>query len=161
MAPDRRTFLEAVILVSTGGTALALGLPGASFLLTPVLRDEGRTWVELGEVSELVAPGMPIAVRFQYEGRKGYTVGKRSGLLWVVPDAAATDGLRVLGAVCPHKGCNVAWSAEEELFACPCHRGRFDSTGAVVSGPPKSGLPDVPFEVREGKLVPELAESLA
>ncbi len=159
--PDRRQFLEAVVWIGGGGVALALGLPGAAYLLTPVLREEERTWVDLGEVAALRAANAPLAVRFRYEGWRGYVRGSKPGLLWVVADASAPEGVVALSAVCTHKACNVAWSPEEELFACPCHSGRFDVGGAAVSGPPTAPLERVAVEVRDGHLFAELAESQA
>lgn len=157
--PSRRRFLEATIWISGSGIAIALGLPGARFLATPLLRDRERTWVDLGEAAALRDSGQPVAVRFRFEAWNGYVRGDKPGLLWVVGDPDAADGLSVLSAVCPHKGCNVAWSAEEALFACPCHRGRFDDSGARVSGPPDRALQVVPSEVRDGHLFAELSEA--
>ncbi|MEM7306657.1 MAG: Rieske 2Fe-2S domain-containing protein [Planctomycetota bacterium] len=154
--------MEASIFVTASGFALALGLPGARFLLTPLLREEERSWVDLGEVEALRSAGAPVAVSFRYEAWRGYVRGTKPGILWVVPgDASDETGVRVLSAVCSHKACNVAWSPEEELFACPCHRGRFDRGGAPVSGPPKDPLARVAVRVEDGHLWAELAESMA
>ena len=158
---DRRRFLEASILVTGTGMALALGLPGAGFLLTPLRREEERTWVDLGDVEDLSAAETPVALRFNFEAWRGYVRGKKPGLLWIVPDDAEVTGVRVLSAVCSHKGCNVAWSPQEELFACPCHKGRFDAAGEVVSGPPKSALTRIAVRVEDGHLWAELGESEA
>jgi thiosulfate dehydrogenase (quinone) large subunit len=50
------------------------------------------------------------------------------------------DGsLTAFSAVCTHAGCTVGYQGGE--IVCPCHGGTFDpSSGAVVSGPPPSGL---------------------
>lgn len=64
-----------------------------------------------------------------------------------------SEGPRVFSASCPHLGCNVVWSAAEEMFHCPCHGAVFSSTGDVVSGPVSSPLTKVPFEVKDGKLI--------
>jgi len=159
--PTRRGLLEASILVSGAGFALALGLPGAAYVLTPLLREDERTWVDLGDLGALRGAAAPLAVRFRYEALRGYTRGSKPGILYVVPDASAPEGLRVLSPICSHKGCNVAWSPEEELFACPCHKGRFDRAGAPVSGPPKAPLARVAVRVEDGHLWAELAESAA
>jgi Rieske Fe-S protein len=159
--PTRRCLLEASILASGAGLALALGLPAAAFVLTPLLREDGRTWVDLGEVGALRAAPVPTALRFRYEGLSGYTRGSKPGILYVVPDGAEPEGVRVLSPICTHKGCNVAWSPEEDRFACPCHHGRFDRTGAPVSGPPKSPLTRLAVRVEGGHLWAELVESAA
>ena len=154
--PSRRRVLEASVWISAGGMALALGLPGAAYLASPLLRENERTWIDLGPLKELRAVSGPIAVRFHYQSLSGYVRGRRPGLFWVVPDETAANGVVVLSPICSHKGCNVGWSTEEGLFACPCHQGRFDSGGAVVSGPPDAPLTRVPIEVRDERLFAEL-----
>jgi len=61
-------------------------------------------------------------------------------------------GYVAFGANCTHKRCVVDWHDSEKHFICPCHKGRYDITGAVVSGPPPAALP--PYLVAEegGKL---------
>jgi Rieske Fe-S protein len=159
--PTRRGLLEASIFVTGAGLAVALGLPGAAFLCTPLLREGERTWVDLGALEPLATSPLPVAVRFRYESSSGYTVASRPGLLYVVPDQAAELGVRVLSPICTHKGCNVSWSAEEELFACPCHQGRFDAAGAAVSGPPNAPLARMAVRVDDGHLWAELGEAQA
>ena len=45
---------------------------------------------------------------------------------------------------CPHLGCPVIWAAARGRFECPCHHAAFDArTGAVLFGPPESGLTPV------------------
>lgn len=55
-------------------------------------------------------------------------------------------GLDALSAVCTHAGCTVKWDAAAKQFLCPCHGGRFDLAGKVVSGPPPKPL--APLEVK-------------
>lgn len=55
-------------------------------------------------------------------------------------------GLSAFSAVCSHAGCTVKWDAPAKQFLCPCHGGRFDLSGKVVSGPPPKPL--APLEVQ-------------
>jgi glycine/D-amino acid oxidase-like deaminating enzyme/nitrite reductase/ring-hydroxylating ferredoxin subunit len=45
-----------------------------------------------------------------------------------------------LSAVCPHKGCIVAWNSLEKTWDCPCHGSRFAKTGEVINGPSISDM---------------------
>jgi len=55
------------------------------------------------------------------------------------------DTLVAFDRRCPHLGCPVRWAAGRGRFECPCHRAAFDArTGAVLHGPPRTGLIPVP-----------------
>lgn len=58
----------------------------------------------------------------------------------------ADRDVRIFSSVCPHLGCRVGWDAANNNFLCPCHVGRFDPSGRVVSGPPPAPL--TPYTVR-------------
>jgi glycine/D-amino acid oxidase-like deaminating enzyme/nitrite reductase/ring-hydroxylating ferredoxin subunit len=47
-------------------------------------------------------------------------------------------------AVCPHKGCVVQWNDGEKSWDCPCHGSRYDSSGAVLTGPTRANLKPLP-----------------
>lgn len=49
--------------------------------------------------------------------------------------------------VCTHIGCVVRWNPAENLYVCPCHRGRFDENGRVVDGPPTRPLAEISTRV--------------
>src|SRR5690606_32000544 len=56
------------------------------------------------------------------------------------------DGaLRALSPVCTHAGCIVAWNDAEKSWDCPCHGGRYDVTGSVITGPPRKDLKEIPL----------------
>lgn len=48
--------------------------------------------------------------------------------------------VRVFSSVCTHLGCQVGWDSREKNFLCPCHVGRFDTSGTVIAGPPPAPL---------------------
>jgi cytochrome b6-f complex iron-sulfur subunit len=55
--------------------------------------------------------------------------------------------LVALSAVCTHLTCTVRFDAETGTLFCPCHNGRFDLGGNVLSGPPPRPLETYAVEV--------------
>ena len=53
----------------------------------------------------------------------------------------AGDKLDALSAKCTHEGCTVTYQPGQSVIWCPCHDGRFDLSGRVLSGPPPKPLP--------------------
>jgi len=45
--------------------------------------------------------------------------------------------------VCTHAGCIVNWNTSEKSWDCPCHGGRFDVQGKVITGPPRKNLEQI------------------
>lgn len=48
-----------------------------------------------------------------------------------------------LNPTCTHAGCTVQFNAAERSWDCPCHGGRFDISGKVITGPPTIDLETV------------------
>lgn len=62
-------------------------------------------------------------------------------------------GFTALSAVCTHLGCIVKWLEDKNEFQCPCHAGRFDAAGKVISGPPPNPLPQIAVAESGAKIV--------
>jgi len=62
------------------------------------------------------------------------------------------DAQRVvaLSAVCTHVRCILDYDRERKGLVCPCHDGRFDLAGKVLSGPPPRPLQAYTVAVRAG-----------
>ncbi|WP_194911532.1 FAD-dependent oxidoreductase [Catenulispora rubra] len=43
--------------------------------------------------------------------------------------------LRMVSALCPHRGCTVGFNDAEKTWECPCHGSRFAPDGALLQGP--------------------------
>lgn len=56
-------------------------------------------------------------------------------------------GYIALSKVCTHLGCLVQYKSDEKILLCPCHAGRFDLNGNVISGPPPAPLRQFPVKV--------------
>jgi cytochrome b6-f complex iron-sulfur subunit len=68
------------------------------------------------------------------------------------------DAARVvaLSAVCTHVRCIVGFDPARRALVCPCHDGRFDLSGNVISGPPPRPLPSYPVSIRAGEILVRL-----
>jgi Rieske Fe-S protein len=63
------------------------------------------------------------------------------------------SGVKAYSAICTHLGCVVAWSDLQSQIVCPCHGGIFNpSNGAVVGGPPPTGLPPLTVAVEGNQI---------
>jgi cytochrome b6-f complex iron-sulfur subunit len=64
------------------------------------------------------------------------------------------DAARIvaLSAVCTHVRCILSYDRDRRGFLCPCHDGRFDLSGNVISGPPPRALPSYQVSVRAGEV---------
>jgi len=59
----------------------------------------------------------------------------------------AEGTLVALSAVCTHLTCTVRYDGETGTLFCPCHNGRFDLSGNVLSGPPPKPLETFAVEI--------------
>jgi Rieske Fe-S protein len=50
------------------------------------------------------------------------------------------DSVLAISSECTHLGCGVLWDHKSLEFHCPCHGGKYDSTGKNIAGPPKRPL---------------------
>ena len=83
--------------------------------------------------------------------RRGGTILADRQLVVTRPSASE---VRVLSAVCTHRGCLVD-SVANGTISCPCHGSAFALTGDVTSGPASSPLPAKAFAVVDGVVTVE------
>jgi cytochrome b6-f complex iron-sulfur subunit len=133
---DRRGFLQ-FLLAALGLTVLGcFAYPLVRFLSPSAGGGPGGTVtidkkdVPVGGAKDLVLNDLPIIVINRPE--KGYIA---------------------LSRVCTHLGCLVEYQKGTEVLLCPCHAGKFDLDGNVISGPPPQPLPRLALKVEGNSLV--------
>ena len=57
-----------------------------------------------------------------------------------------------LSAVCTHVRCILNFDRERRTIVCPCHDGKFNLKGDVLSGPPPRPLPTYEVSMRAGEV---------
>lgn len=123
----RRRFLSALAGLSIVSMAALVVTPIVGFLVPPKTSGGAAGGKVLVAKVADIPPG---------EG-KVVPVGSKPTII-----VNTEQGLKAFSAICTHLGCIVTYDPGSSAIVCPCHDGRFNpTTGAVLSGPPPSGLP--------------------
>jgi len=148
-SPPRRSFLAALLGAGSAGVGALLAVPVIRFVLHPILTSTTeKSWTDVGKVDEFQANSAPVKKLVQFEQRDGWRRTVLEKPVYVVKDAAGQ--VAVMSAVCPHLGCTLPWVEDQNQFICPCHKGTFDSSGKLVSGPPPRNMDSLPLKVEDG-----------
>jgi cytochrome b6-f complex iron-sulfur subunit len=67
--------------------------------------------------------------------KNGYLLSKRSPVGPVLLVRASAKNLVAVNPTCTHRGCTVAWVAQQNKFYCPCHSAEYAPDGKVIKGP--------------------------
>ena len=129
---NRRKFVNWFLGGSILGTAASLLYPLVRYLIPPRQAEAAAKRVAAAKVGEL-APNSAKLFRF----------GSTPAILI----QTAGGELRAFSAVCTHLTCTVDYESDTGTLFCPCHNGRFDLAGNVLSGPPPRPLDIYDVEV--------------
>ena len=129
---NRRNFINFFLGGSLLGTFFAFLYPVIRYVLPAKQTEAVVKKVTAAKVGEL-APNTSKIFKF----------GSSPGILINTQDGE----LRAFSAICTHLTCSVIYESDTETLLCPCHNGRFDLSGNVVSGPPPSPLESYNVEI--------------
>jgi len=147
---SRRRFLSYLTGLLGGVIALAAGLPLAGFVISPLLERKKELWAKLGPVSSL-RPQQPVKFTYSYQRIDGWFEKTVHNTTYAV-QLSQPEELIILSNICTHLGCGVWWDDKAEAFLCPCHDGRFDLQGKVLSGPPPKPLARLRWRIQKGEI---------
>ena len=128
----RRMFINTFLGASLTGTIVSFLYPVLRFILPSKNAETSVTKVSAAQVGELAPNSHKI---FKFGTTPGILIHTKEG------------ELRAFSAVCTHLTCNVLYESETETILCPCHNGRFDLSGNVISGPPPAPLESYVVEI--------------
>lgn len=148
---NRRKFMEVGIYTITGAITAVSGVALARFAVGPSLRTEKGKWIEVdlngsGEGN----PGFS-RVDLEYEKKDGWLTTSAKTLAYV--KRVKNDGVVAISATCTHLGCIVTWDDKQQIFKCPCHGGRYNPEGQVISGPPPAPLRRHKTKIEDGRIL--------
>ncbi len=129
---NRRKFIDFFLGGSLIGTFIAFLYPTISYLLPTKQIEVVIKKITAAKLGEL-APNTSKIFKF----------GTSPGILINTSDGE----LRAFSAICTHLTCTVIYESDTGTILCPCHNGRFDLSGNVVSGPPPAPLESYNVEI--------------
>ncbi|NOR22757.1 MAG: Rieske 2Fe-2S domain-containing protein [Candidatus Aminicenantes bacterium] len=117
---------------SLAGTVIAFLYPTIRYILPTKQTEAVIKKVTAAKLGEL-APNTSKIFKF----------GTSPGILINTSDGE----LRAFSAICTHLTCTVFYESDTGTILCPCHNGRFDLSGNVISGPPPAPLESYNVEI--------------
>lgn len=129
---NRRKFVSWFLGGSLLGTVGSFLYPVIRFLIPQRQAEATANRVLAAKVGEL-APNSAKLFRF----------GNSSAILVNTADGQ----MRAFSAICTHLTCSVLYEGDTSTLFCPCHNGRFDLAGNVISGPPPRPLDAYEIEI--------------
>jgi menaquinol-cytochrome c reductase iron-sulfur subunit len=151
-AIGRRTFTGLMAAAFATFIGSVVGLPALAYLAGPLRQRSSVSWISLGNAAALVS-STPKAVSLSVISQDGWRKTSSSRTVWVLSNAP--DEIVAFNGHCTHLGCSYGWQtggAHAGSFFCPCHEGVYDSTGAVIAGPPPRPLDRLETSVVDGEL---------
>ena len=148
---NRRKFMEVGIYTITGAITVVSGIALTRFAVGHSFRKEKVKWIEVElEGSVEGNPGFSRVV-LEYEKKDGWLTASARSLAYV--KRVKEDEVIAISATCSHLGCIVTWDAEQQIFKCPCHDGRYNQEGQVISGPPPAPLRRHKTKIEDGRIL--------
>ena len=148
---NRRKFMEIGIYTITGTIAAVSSVALARFAVGPSFNKEKSRWIELDSEDVQDAVEGFARVVLEYDQKDGWLTSTAKSLVYV--KRVKEDEVIAISASCSHLGCIVTWEEEQKIFKCPCHDGRYDEEGRVISGPPPGPLRRHKTKIEDGTIL--------
>lgn len=142
--------MEIGIYTISGTIAVVGSTALARFAIGPSFDKKRPKWIEV-ELEEKTARRVSFErVVLEYEIKDGWLNRQAKALAYVQRNK--NDEVIAISAGCTHLGCIVTWDEAQQIFKCPCHDGRYDAEGNVLSGPPPAPLNRHPVKTEGEKI---------
>jgi Rieske Fe-S protein len=148
---NRRKFMEIGIYTITGTIAAVSGVALARFAVGTSFEKKKSKWIELDAEDIQDADEGFARVVLEYEQKDGWLTAANRSLVYV--KRVKEDEVIAISAACTHLGCIVTWDEDQKIFKCPCHDGRYDGEGRVISGPPPGPLRRHKTKIEDGTIL--------
>lgn len=143
---NRRSVFLWGIRALRGMIGLAIAIPGAAFLLTPLTRQRARAGSESDAKGEAgfttiarladLTPGVPRSFPVYLERQDAWVKypAEPVGTVWLIRQPEGSDvPVLALSAECPHLACQIKAAGDQRSFVCPCHDSHFKLDGERIN----------------------------
>lgn len=135
---NRRNFIDIFLGGSLAGSILTFLYPVIRYVIPTKQAEAIIKKITAAKVGELAPNTYKI---FKFGATPGILINTQDGKL------------KAFTAICTHLTCTVIYESDTESLFCPCHNGRFDLNGNVISGPPPSPLESYSVEISGDDIV--------
>jgi Rieske Fe-S protein len=143
--------MEIGIYSITGAITVVSGVALARFAVGQSFRKEKVKWIEV-ELDDSGESNSGFSrVVLEYEKKDGWLTTHAKSLAYI--KRVKEDEVIAISAGCTHLGCIVTWDGDQKIFKCPCHDGRYDAEGRVISGPPPNPLRRHKTKIEDGRIL--------
>lgn len=153
----RRGFFKQTLAIIIGGIAAAVPALAALMVLTDPLRRKNAAGkaIRITTLEALPADGIPRKFPVLASRTDAWNKFVNVPIGAVYLRRTADGKVEALNVVCPHAGCFVDFSAEDDKFICPCHNSSFKVDGAIAdpASPSPRALDSLPVEIRRGGVI--------
>lgn len=129
---SRRSFFA----VLTGGLAMLAPLvAGLWAFVSPLFRQAKSPQVRVALLDQIPDDGRPHLFPVVTDRKDAWTSYEKQkiGAVYLVREPGQESPI-AFTAKCPHAGCAIGYSEEEQKFKCPCHTSAFNLDGSRVNG---------------------------
>jgi cytochrome b6-f complex iron-sulfur subunit len=140
----RRSLLTGTIKTVVFSIIAGVSAVAAYFMYPAGLKARQLVYYDCMDEDALPKRGVKRAeYRYEQKGREvaaGVYIANQDGVIYA------------MSPVCTHLGCLVNFNRHKNEFLCPCHEGKYDASGNVISGPPPEPLMRLPVKVENGRV---------
>ena len=147
---NRRKFMEIGIYTITGTIAAVSSAALVRFAVGPAFNKKKSKWIEVELEDNPDDNAGFTRVVLEYETKDGWLTSNSRALAYV--KKIKDSQIIAISAGCTHLGCIVTWDEDQKIFKCPCHDGRYDIDGKVISGPPPAPLKRHKTKMEDGRI---------
>jgi menaquinol-cytochrome c reductase iron-sulfur subunit len=157
-SPPRRGFLTAALAIVIGGiVGIFPFAAGLAAFFDPLRRSAGGAKkIKITSIEAVPDDGVPRLFPVVADLVDAWTTTPKSriGAVYLMRKKGSST-VQALNAECPHLGCMVGYTANKQLFQCPCHTSAFDVDGKRrldISKVPPRNMDGLTCEVKNNEI---------